>query len=165
VKVPVRTPPIPGRGHHLCYERGVRLRGVQVFDRSEPFSVLVLAAVAVGGAIGAGGRWFVAWALDAIGEAHQPGTWSWATLIVNVVGAGLIGLAARAYARADVTWAFAVTGVLGGFTTFSTFAVELNDMADAGRLPLAVVYASVTVAGGVAAAALAGNGDLDGDTG
>ena len=35
-----------------------------------------------------------------------------------------------------------MTGVLGGFTTFSALAVELNDLADADRLPLAALYAA-----------------------
>lgn len=49
-----------------------------------------------------------------------------------------------------------MTGVLGGFTTFSALAVELNDLADAHRLSLAVFYASVTLIAGVAATMIAG---------
>ncbi len=114
-----------------------------------------MAAVAVGGAIGASGRWFVAWAMDATTGEQQLGTWPWATLIVNVVGCVVIGFAARRVERETAGWAFVVTGVLGGFTTFSALAVELNDMADAERLPLAVLYGAVTLAVGVAATALA----------
>jgi fluoride ion exporter CrcB/FEX len=44
-----------------------------------------------------------------------------------------------------------VTGILGGFTTFSALAVELNDLADAERLPLAVLYGAVTLSAGVGA--------------
>jgi len=137
-------------GHPVWYERCV-----QVFDRSTPFAPTVVAAVAAGGAIGASGRWFVAWAMDATTGEQQLGTWPWATLIVNVVGCVLIGFAARRIERDTTTWAFAVTGVLGGFTTFSALAVELNDMADAERLPLAVLYGAVTLGVGVAATALA----------
>ncbi len=137
---------------------------MQVFDRTAPFGSPVLAAVAVGGAIGAAGRWFVAWALDALGAGHAVGAWPWATLVVNVVGCALIGIAARratggmsgGLERNSTSWAFAVTGVLGGFTTFSALAIELNDMADAGRLPLAVLYGAVTLAAGVGATMLAG---------
>lgn len=132
-------------------------RGIQIFDRSHPLSPTVLGAVAVGGAIGAAGRWLVAWGLDEVGRAHTPGAWPWATLVVNLLGCALIGSAARAYAARDtIAWAFAVTGVLGGFTTFSTFAVELNDLADAGRMAVAVLYASVTIVGGVASVMIAG---------
>ena len=70
-------------------------------------------------------------------------------MIVNVVGCVLIGVAARRIERDTTAWAFVVTGVLGGFTTFSALAVELNDMADAERLPLAVLYGAVTLAAGV----------------
>ncbi len=128
---------------------------MQVFDRTTPFAPGVLAAVAVGGAIGASGRWFVAWAVDAMASVHQAGTWPWATLIVNVVGCVLIGVAARRVDRNTTAWAFVVTGLLGGFTTFSALAVELNDMADAERLPLAVLYGAVTLAAGIGATAIA----------
>lgn len=137
-------------GHPVWYERCV-----QVFDRATPFAPTVVAAVAAGGMIGASGRWFVAWAMDATMGDHQPGTWPWATLTVNIVGCVLIGFAARLVLRNTTRWAFAVTGVLGGFTTFSTLAVELNDMADAERLPLAVLYGAITLTVGVAAAAVA----------
>jgi CrcB protein len=124
---------------------------VQVFVRSAPFSVAVMSAVAVGGAIGAAGRWLIAWVFDSAGAVHVPGTWPWATLVENVVGCLLIGFAARFVERETVSWAFVVTGVLGGFTTFSAFAVELNDLAEADRMTLAVGYGALTLAAGVGA--------------
>jgi CrcB protein len=130
----------------VCYERCV-----QVVDRITPFAPAVVTAVAVGGAVGASGRWFVAWALDAAGAGHVPGTWPWATLVVNVVGCLLIGLAARTLERETVAWSFVVAGLLGGFTTFSALAVELNDLAEAERLPMAVLYGAVTLSAGIAA--------------
>lgn len=114
--------------------------------------------MAVGGAIGAGGRWIVGWAVDTAAGPHAAGTWPWATLIVNLVGCLLIGLAARSVERDTTAWAFMVTGVLGGFTTFSALAVELNDMADADRMPLAIAYGAVTLVAGVAATVVAGRG-------
>ncbi len=128
----------------VCYEREV-----QIADR--PFAPLALGAIAVGGAIGATGRWAVAELFNAAGTPFVPGTWPWATLTVNVVGCLLIGLAARNLAAGTAAWAFVVTGVLGGFTTFSALAVELNDLADAERLPLAVLYGAVTLAAGIGA--------------
>lgn len=115
----------------------------------------MVGAVALGGAIGASGRWLVAWALDATAGRPEPGAWSWATLLVNLIGCAVIGFAARRVERDTATWAFVVTGVLGGFTTFSALAVDLNDMADADRMPLAIIYAAVTLAAGVAATAIA----------
>jgi len=134
----------------VCYEQGV-----QVFDRTTPFAPGVLLTVALGGSIGASGRWFVAWALDEMTRAHQPGTWPWSTLVVNVVGCALIGFAARGIQRDTKAWAFVVTGVLGGFTTFSALAVELNEMADADRMSLALAYAGVTLVAGIAATGIA----------
>jgi fluoride exporter len=131
---------------------------VQIFTRSAPFSPAVLTAVAAGGAIGATGRWFVAWTLDSAGGQHVPGTWPWATLVENIIGCVLIGFAARLVARDTVSWAFVVTGVLGGFTTFSAFAVELNDLAEADRLTLAVVYGALTLAAGVGATTIGTSG-------
>lgn len=147
--------------HPPCGIRWRRARvwyehGVQVFDRSTPFAPPVLVAVALGGAIGASGRWAVARGVDAAGWSDSAAGWPWATLIVNLVGAFLIGLAARNVVRDTTAWAFTVTGVLGGFTTFSALAVELNDLADADRLPLALAYAAVTLTAGVAATMVAG---------
>jgi CrcB protein len=131
---------------------------VQVFDRSAPFSTTVLVAVAVGGALGASGRWSVSWALDSSGAGHVPGTWPWGTLAVNVIGCLLIGVAARRIALDTVSWAFVVTGVLGGFTTFSALAVELNDLAEADRMTLAIIYGALTLTAGVGATAIGSAG-------
>jgi CrcB protein len=128
---------------------------VQVVDRVPSSSPAVLAAIAVGGVLGATGRWAVNWIVEATVWQRQPAGWPWATLTVNIVGAFLIGIAARRIDRYTIVWAFMVTGILGGFTTFSALAVELNDMADADRLPLAFAYAGVTLAAGVAATAIA----------
>ena len=128
---------------------------MQVVDRSTPFAPSVLLAVGVGGAIGATGRWLTAWIFGSTGAEQVPGTWPWATLLVNLLGCVAIGVAARRIGHDTRAWAFVVTGVLGGFTTFSALAVELNDMADAGRMPLAIAYGALTLAGGVAATMIA----------
>lgn len=129
-----------------CYERPVQLFGAT----SSPLSH-VLGAVAVGGAVGATGRW-------AIGEVlpTEPGVWPWATLLVNVLGSLVIGFAVRGIDRDSLWWALAVTGVLGGFTTFSALAVELNDLVEAERTAIAVAYGGVTLAAAVAATLVAG---------
>jgi CrcB protein len=111
----------------------------------------VLIAVAVGGVLGASGRW----GLGAI-WTHHAGQWPWSTLTVNLIGCVAIGLMARRLAVGTVTWAFVVTGLLGGFTTYSAFAVELTQLVDARRAGLAVAYAGITLIAGVAATALAG---------
>lgn len=112
----------------------------------------MLIAVAVGGATGATARWTVFAGLarfDPVAETD----WPWALLVVNVVGALLIGVAAGRLDRDTVAWSFVATGVLGGFTTFSVLAVELNDLAEQDRLVVAVVYGAVTLAAGAVAVA------------
>lgn len=112
-----------------------------------------LAAVATGGALGSVGRWGVAelWSADAASPS-----WEWAILLVNVVGSLAIGIAARRLEPGTLVWSFTVTGVLGGFTTFSAFAVALDDLADAERLGLAIAYGATTLVAGIAAAWIAG---------
>lgn len=112
----------------------------------------VLLAVATGGALGSLGRWGVAeiW----FAETSEP-SWEWPILLVNVVGSLAIGIAARRLVAGTVAWSFVVTGVLSGFTTFSAFAVALDDLADAGRLGLAIAYGATTLVAGVGAVWLA----------
>ncbi|SEM16044.1 camphor resistance protein CrcB [Blastococcus sp. DSM 46786] len=108
---------------------------------------------ALGGALGALARWGLAEAFP-----HSPAGLPWATLGVNLTGCLLLGvLTSVLVARAPGSpWArpFLGVGVLGGFTTYSTFAVEVVRLADAGAAGTAVVYVLVSVLGGVAAAAV-----------
>ncbi|RBY92218.1 fluoride efflux transporter CrcB [Blastococcus sp. TBT05-19] len=108
---------------------------------------------ALGGAIGALGRWGLAEALPS-----SPAGWPWSTLLVNLAGCLLLGLLAAVLAERapDSPWArpFLGVGVLGGFTTYSTFAVETVRLADAGAAGTAVGYVVVSVLGGVLAAGL-----------
>lgn len=118
-----------------------------MFDHAHPWSARVIAAVAVGGAFGAIARWVVFVAFDRADWARST-DWPWALLTVNVVGALLIGVAAARLGRDTVGWSFVATGMLGGFTTFSLLAVELNDLAERDRLAFAVAYAMVTLVAG-----------------
>jgi CrcB protein len=105
---------------------------------------------ALGGVLGALARWGVATALP-----HSSGGWPWATLLVNVTGCLLIGvLLAVVLARfPSSTWLrpFLATGVLGGYTTYSTFAVDTVALIDAGHPGVAVGYVIASVLGGVLA--------------
>ena len=107
---------------------------------------------ALGGALGALARWGVATALP-----HTPGSWPWATLLVNLTGCLLLGaLTAALTARSpEPPWArpFLAVGVLGGYTTYSAFAVEVVELVDAGAAALAAGYVLVSVLGGVLAVA------------
>ena len=81
---------------------------------------------------------------------HDPGQWPWATLLVNVAGAFVLGaVAARGYRRALLG-----QGFCGALTTLSTFQLELLQMLDHDRIGLALAYAAVSLALGVGAAEL-----------
>jgi CrcB protein len=106
-----------------------------------------------GGVLGALARWGVGTALP-----HSPGAWPWATLLVNLTGCLLLGLLISVVAvrLPEATWPrpFLAVGVLGGFTTFSAFAVEVVDLVDAGAAVLAAGYVVLSVLGGVVAVAV-----------
>jgi fluoride exporter len=108
---------------------------------------------ALGGALGALPRWAAATALPS-----SPGGWPWATLLVNLTGCLLLGLliAVVAVRLPEARWPrpFLAVGVLGGFTTFSAFAVEVVEQVDAGAALLAAAYVLASVVGGIGAVAL-----------
>ena len=103
--------------------------------------------VGVGGAVGSIMRY-------AIGLTTRQSLFPWATLAINISGSFVLGL--------FLTWGLgrlspAITtpiavGVLGGFTTFSTFAWEGLFLSRSGRVGLALVYVLISVIGGVIAA-------------
>ncbi|HEY9079056.1 fluoride efflux transporter CrcB [Magnetovibrio sp.] len=102
--------------------------------------------VALGGAIGAVGRFAV---MSAIGHvAHGEGLFGgfpWSTLTVNVLGAFVLGavieISALAWSPSPEIRAMIVVGMLGAFTTFSTFSMDLYYLLDRGALISAAVYA------------------------
>ncbi len=108
--------------------------------------------VALGGAAGALARWGVAVALP-----RSSGGWPWATLTVNLTGCLLIGvlLAVLAARRPDDDRmrTFLGAGVLGGFTTFSAFAVEVAELLRRGMPVSAAGYVAASVLGAVLAVA------------
>jgi len=85
----------------------------------------LLLAVAVGGALGATGRYLV---VSLVGRVIGHG-FPWGTLVVNTLGSLamglLIGVAAHRLDLTEPARTFLVVGVLGGFTTFSTFSLDL----------------------------------------
>ncbi|MCB1016458.1 MAG: CrcB family protein [Acidimicrobiales bacterium] len=112
----------------------------------------VLAAVALGGALGA-----VARALVAERVGGGAGGFPWATFATNVAGSLALGvvlvLVLRAAAPHPLLRPFLATGLLGALTTFSTFVVEADRLVADGRPGLAGGYVVGSVALGLAAAA------------
>ena len=107
---------------------------------------------ALGGALGALARWGVATALP-----HSAGGWPWATLLVNLTGCLVFGalIAVLTTRSPEPPWArpFLAVGVLGGYTTYSAFAVEVVGLVEAGAPVLAAGYVLVSLLGGVLAVA------------
>ena len=87
------------------------------------------ALVACGGALGALSRFWVDVFLNKWAGAHLP----FATFTSNVTGSFLIGLVAILIGTHAELTAFVMVGVLGGFTTFSTFSLETVRLFEAGR--------------------------------
>jgi fluoride exporter len=101
----------------------------------------LVGACAVGGALGSLARWAVAEAWPG-----EPTTWPWATFTVNVVGCLLLGLLLGSPLGQDpMRRAFLGAGVLGGFTTFSTYALQVKVVTDDGHGGTAALYAAASV--------------------
>jgi len=108
-------------------------------------------AVAAGGALGALARYVV----DRSIEARAFGLFPSSTFTINLSGCFVVGAVVAALVDRHHTpeWLRLglVMGVLGGYTTFSTFGQETLDLIEEGRLAVAVTYAVASVAIGVAA--------------
>ena len=103
--------------------------------------------VAVGGLLGVLARY----GLGRLTLHHESLVWT--TVAINVAGSFLLGLlVSGSYFSRDVREGLGV-GLLGGFTTFSTFSVQFVMEIDAGRPARAAVYVAASVVGGIAAAA------------
>ncbi|PTE13639.1 fluoride efflux transporter CrcB [Pseudogemmobacter blasticus] len=112
-----------------------------------------LAQVAAGGAIGASARYVVN-----VTSGRLLGTgFPYATLIINVAGSFLMGLLVVLLAEksGNRLAPFLMTGVLGGFTTFSAFSLDTITLYERGQTGLALVYVAGSVLLSLAAIALA----------
>jgi CrcB protein len=110
----------------------------------------VLAAIAAGGAIGSVARYGLAVALP-----HRPTQFPWATFTTNTAGCFAIGMlmvvVSDVLTGRPLLRPFLGVGVLGGFTTFSTYALDFQRMVDGGARGAAVAYLAGTVAAALAA--------------
>lgn len=117
-------------------------------------SPLLIGVVALGGALGTLTRYGLTHLVPA--TFHIP----WATLLVNLCGAFLLGLLLERLARKGAETARRClvrlglgTGVLGGFTTYSALALEVHHLAAIGQAGWAVGYGVGSVAAGLLACA------------
>lgn len=106
--------------------------------------------VFVGGGLGAVLRYGTTLALPRPDAAAFP----WATLAVNLAGSLAIGVLAGVLVGKDAARLFWVTGLLGGFTTFSAFSLETLGLLQSGRTGAAAAYVLASVLGGLALAGL-----------
>ena len=101
----------------------------------------------LGGAIGAGLRYW----LSRVALVHLGPGFPYGTLIANLLGGLLMGLLAALLTRDGPidqrAFLFFGTGILGGFTTFSSFSLETFGMLERGQPVMALAYCSLSVAG------------------
>uniref|UniRef100_UPI001BE44A96 fluoride efflux transporter CrcB n=1 Tax=Streptomyces polyasparticus TaxID=2767826 RepID=UPI001BE44A96 len=133
-------------------------READTAPRPGPRQAPVLAAVALGGGLGATARYAasLAWPTG-------PDAFPWTTLTVNVIGCALIGVLMVAVtetgrATPPLLRPFLGTGVLGGFTTFSTYVVDIQRLIERAHAGTALTYLALTLAGALTGVWLASAG-------
>ncbi|WP_219107093.1 CrcB family protein [Austwickia sp. TVS 96-490-7B] len=117
---------------------------------------VLLGVVFLGGAVGTAGRAWLSTAYPSPVGSFPVTTW-----LINMSGAAALGVLLQWLARSGpdqgrrrMVRLGGGTGVLGGLTTYSTFVVETISLGATGRWQLAMIYDVVSVATGVAAAAV-----------
>ena len=114
--------------------------------------VLSLLSVALGGALGAVGRYLLTAAVHRV----LPPTFPYGTLAVNIAGSVAVGFlsglfAARADSRDHVLQLFLIAGLCGGFTTFSAFSADTFHLIERGAMVPAAANVVLQVAGALVA--------------
>ncbi|EPD63121.1 fluoride efflux transporter CrcB [Streptomyces sp. HGB0020] len=116
--------------------------------------VPVVAVVALGGAVGATARYALT-----LWWPAPPGGFPWATFWTNVVGCAVMGVfmvvITDVWAAHRLVRPFFGTGVLGGFTTFSTYAVDIQRLVDLGHPRTGLAYLAATLLAALATVWLA----------
>lgn len=118
---------------------------------SVSITALQASAVACGAAIGALLRWGAGMALNGLWAGFPLGT-----LLVNALGGLLIGVAMVWFARSpdELLRLLLVTGLLGGFTTFSSFSAESLGLIQRGDFGLALLHSAAHLLGALACTAI-----------
>jgi len=111
----------------------------------------IVFGVALGGALGASARYGV----DRLIEQRSSSTFPWSTFTINVTGCFAIGLITALLVERQHLPAWVriglVVGVIGGYTTFSTFAQEALETGEVHHVAMAAAYVVASVAFGIAA--------------
>jgi fluoride exporter len=110
----------------------------------------LLPVIAAGGALGSLARWGLGRALP-----HAAGSFAWSTFLTNASGALLLGvlmaLMLEVWSHTRYVRPFVGVGILGGYTTFSTYVLDARNQAAAGHLPVAAAYVVATLLLGILA--------------
>jgi CrcB protein len=106
----------------------------------------ILAAIAAGGATGAAARYLIGVTWPTPTEGFPVSTWA-----INILGCALIGilmvLVTQVWSRQRLIRPFLGTGVLGGFTTFSTYTVDIQRLVAGAHTGTALLYLALTPIG------------------
>jgi CrcB protein len=110
----------------------------------------ILATIAAGGATGAAARYLIGQ-----GWPTPAGALPFTTLAINVLGCALIGvlmvLITEVWSRQRLLRPFLGTGVLGGFTTFSTYTVDIQQLVAGAHVVTSLLYLVITPIGALLA--------------
>jgi CrcB protein len=113
----------------------------------------LLPVIAVGGALGSLARWAVARGLP-----HGAAAYAWSTFVVNISGALVLGvlmaLVLDVWSERRYLRPFLGVGVLGGYTTFSTYLLDERGLVTGGRPGVALAYLLATLVAGFTATAV-----------
>jgi len=136
--------------HHLPADSDVDLHEPAQRTELRRAPRAVLGAISIGGTLGASARYGLGRAFP-----QDPTGFPWTTFTINVTGCLLLGalmvLVTEVWPRQRLVRPFVGVGVLGGFTTFSTYIGETVRLVDAGAAVTALEYLAGTVVAAMAA--------------
>ena len=107
---------------------------------------VTLLCVFLGGGVGSVCRYLLGWLISPGGFTTFP----WATFLINLIGSFSLGLLFAMTKDKPTVYALLGVGFCGGFTTFSTFSVEVLQLVERDRFDLAAGYLLASVVAGIA---------------